>query len=337
MQTCTQCGETKQAEAFGFRNQAAARRHRRCKSCVSSYGKAHYVAHRATYVSRNNRRSRAHTLVLKGKVWEYLLAHPCADCGLADPIILEFDHVDPAAKRKTIYKLIHQAYSWEAVRAEIAKCHIRCANCHRRRTAAQFAWPKATYVADSLAEHRCANVHRVRSVLRRPLRLRRHVNKLDVLTPEMIAAGFRVCSWCGLAKTANEFHWRNQMARERHTVCAGCFTIYRREHYRLNREAYIARNMRLLQERGQRWSRRLWAFLSAHPCIDCGETDPIVLEFDHRDPSSKRAVVGFLARSGYPWATVEFELAKCEVRCVNCHRRRTAVQFDWPKLRIAID
>jgi hypothetical protein len=57
-----------------------------------------------------------------------------------------------------------------------------------------------------------------------------------------------------------------------------------------------------------------------------------VLEFDHIDRSLKRQTVGFLARSGYPWPTVEAELAKCEVRCANCHRRRTAVQFDWPKL-----
>jgi hypothetical protein len=42
--------------------------------------------------------------------------------------------------------------------------------------------------------------------------------------------------------------------------------------------------------------------------------------------------VGFLAGRGYPWTTVENELAKCQVRCANCHRRRTAVQFDWPNL-----
>ena len=38
---------------------------------ITVYGRKHYVANRATYISRNNRRSRAHTRALKQKVWAY--------------------------------------------------------------------------------------------------------------------------------------------------------------------------------------------------------------------------------------------------------------------------
>ena len=335
MQTCTVCGETKEAEEFGFRNNAIGRRHRKCKTCVAAYGRKHYASNQATYVVRNNRRSRAHTLVLKEKIWEHLLAHPCADCGVADPVVLEFDHDDPASKRKTIYKLIHQAYCWGTVAAEIAKCHVRCANCHRRRTAAQFAWPKATYVSDDPMDQTSSKATPARRVLRRPPSRGLLAVSCDQLTNEMKAAGFRVCPWCGHAKPAPEFHWRNIKRGERNTICGECFTAYRREHYRLNRKEYIVRNVCLLRERGRRWSRRLWTYLLAHPCVDCAESDPVVLEFDHADRSTKRAVVGLIARAGYPWTTVEAELAKCEVRCANCHRRRTAVQFAWPKLQFS--
>jgi hypothetical protein len=110
------------------------------------------------------------------------------------------------------------------------------------------------------------------------------------------------------------------------------FNAYRREHYRMNRDAYIQRNSRVLLARRRKWVQRLCEYLLAHPCVDCGEADPIVLEFDHVDRATKLQTVGFLAGRGYPWTTVEVELTKCDVRCANCHRRRTAAQFDWPKL-----
>jgi hypothetical protein len=146
--TCTVCGETKEIEAFGFRSKAAGRRHRACKACMAAYGRLHYGANRTVYVRRNTGQSRARTLALKPQVWSYLAEHPCVDCGEVDALVLEFDHVDPAKKRKTIHKLVHQAYSWAAVAAEIQQCEVRCANCHRRRTAAQFVWAKLHFGED---------------------------------------------------------------------------------------------------------------------------------------------------------------------------------------------
>lgn len=54
----------------------------------------------------------------------------CVDCGEVDPIVLEFDHL-----RDKEFNLAHYAKaSWERLHAEIAKCEVVCANCHRRRT-----------------------------------------------------------------------------------------------------------------------------------------------------------------------------------------------------------
>jgi len=58
----------------------------------------------------------------------------------------------------------------------------------------------------------------------------------------------------------------------------------------------------------------------AHPCVDCGETDIVVLVYDHRDPKTKK----FRIRSARSWVQLEAELAKCDVRCYNCHARRHA-------------
>ncbi len=78
------------------------------------------------------------------------------------------------------------------------------------------------------------------------------------------------------------------------------------------RKAKIRRENRALREE----------FLSSHPCVDCGEADPVVLDFDHVR-GEKLADVARLIAGGYEWAKVKSEIEKCEVRCANCHRRIT--------------
>jgi hypothetical protein len=38
-------------------------------------------------------------------------------------------------------------YGWNRILAEIAKCQVRCANCHRRKTARDFKWFKTDFGA----------------------------------------------------------------------------------------------------------------------------------------------------------------------------------------------
>lgn len=61
-------------------------------------------------------------------------------------------------------------------------------------------------------------------------------------------------------------------------------------------------------------------------CMDCGEKNPVVLEFDHRDPTEKVKDIAKLIHSGSVTRLKE-ELAKCDVVCANCHRKRTAKMF----------
>lgn len=83
---------------------------------------------------------------------------------------------------------------------------------------------------------------------------------------------------------------------------------------------------RLWRERYHRLQAMLRAYKAAHPCVDCGETNVDLLEFDHRDPATKAINLGARGPSKYGWRRLAAEIEKCDVRCVRCHRARTSAQ-----------
>ena len=66
-----------------------------------------------------------------------------------------------------------------------------------------------------------------------------------------------------------------------------------------------------------------------HPCVDCGESDIRCLDFDHRDRSQKTNTISMLVLKRWSLARIQAEIDKCDVRCANCHRKKTAANEDW--------
>ena len=90
-----------------------------------------------------------------------------------------------------------------------------------------------------------------------------------------------------------------------------------------------ATQMREAQKRfRQRKRARLVEYLRSHPCIDCGNTDVRVLEFDHRGNKSF-GIGNAVSSSHLSWEKILVEIAKCDVRCANCHRIRHAIENKW--------
>lgn len=66
------------------------------------------------------------------------------------------------------------------------------------------------------------------------------------------------------------------------------------------------------------WFREL---KSTMKCARCPESEPVCLDFHHRDPTEKRQDICLMMQSGCSKENVLKEIAKCEVLCANCHRK----------------
>ncbi len=132
----------------------------------------------------------------------------------------------------------------------------------------------------------------------------------------------KTCTVCKEQKDLKEFHLNRKRKDGRQSKCKGCSKTLFQTYYKLNgpkhRTAVHARTKEIRRENRQ----KLLTYFQSHPCVDCGESDVVVLEFDHVR-GRKRKDVSRLLLQGYGWAALIKEIEKCEVVCANCHRRRT--------------
>ena len=92
--------------------------------------KRHYERNKFAYIARNSVKKSQ----LRDFLHKYKEFHGCGDCGSKFPYyVLDFDHRDPNNKSYQPAKL-SETGSWEKMLAEINKCDVVCANCHRERT-----------------------------------------------------------------------------------------------------------------------------------------------------------------------------------------------------------
>ncbi len=137
--TCPGCRQTKPIGEFNWRKKSQGKRQVYCRACTQKQLQRHYHENVAYYTQKARRRNQLVTAELQCLVLAYLAEHPCVDCGETDVVCLEFDHVR-GEKVAEISHMLKTSYSWAAVKTEIEKCEVRCANCHRRKTARELGW-----------------------------------------------------------------------------------------------------------------------------------------------------------------------------------------------------
>lgn len=66
-------------------------------------------------------------------------------------------------------------------------------------------------------------------------------------------------------------------------------------------------------------------------CVYCGTSNPLCIDFDHIDRSSKAATPATMITGGYKWEDVLAEIEKCQPVCANCHRMKSILESDKMK------
>ena len=138
------------------------------------------------------------------------------------------------------------------------------------------------------------------------------------------------CPACKLFLLASEFHLNASKADGLGSQCRKCTKVSQHKWYVKNKERHKKNVATRDAIRSKECRKKVVVYLWAHPCVDCGEDDPIVLEFDHVR-GEKVTTISKMVGESYSWPTIEAEIAKCEVRCANCHRRKTAKERGWDK------
>lgn len=140
------------------------------------------------------------------------------------------------------------------------------------------------------------------------------------------------CCTCKEEKPLQEFTKNRSNSDGLSKYCRSCVKNRDKKHYQNDsRKKYLKEAAMVSRDRNRQY---LLEYLCDKCCVDCGESDPVVLEFDHQ--GDKHNDISKMAHNGTSLRTLKQELDKCEIRCANCHRRKTAKDFDWFRQRSSI-
>lgn len=136
------------------------------------------------------------------------------------------------------------------------------------------------------------------------------------------------CSKCKQTKPENEFNWRNKSKGTRQPSCKMCTRESIRAHYRSNKKYYVDKAESSKKKVKRRNKDFIKSILLEGGCVDCGECDIRVLHFDHVSGTKEYNVARLVGSS---LLKIQHEIDKCEIRCANCHMKKTFDQLGWSK------
>lgn len=136
MKHCPRCNQDKDESEFGKNKTRPDGMQVQCRACIKLIHRDWYERNKERHYGNVQRRRKQFSDEIVRRLLAYLKAHPCADCGVADPRVLDLE--EPEGMDLSLKVRLLQGATWTALSPEIAKCTVRCANCRRIRAAQQL-------------------------------------------------------------------------------------------------------------------------------------------------------------------------------------------------------
>jgi len=161
-------------------------------------------------------------------------------------------------------------------------------------------------------EYRASHLNVVKAREERYRQKCREAVKSGIIEPK-----YTKCCDCGCKKLTIEFGWNGKSLGRRSIRCRKCQSSKRKAEYLNKRGEYLSKARTVAK------LKHVVETFKEQPCMDCKETYPTyVMDFDHRDPSTKITKVSTLIFKGSLRQLLD-EIKKCDVVCANCHKIRT--------------
>lgn len=303
--TCTKCGENKPLSSYVASKRNKSGVQSECKSCASARVRTYQKANDYAEKQRERRSEQKQLAILEGRRSEnrprpaqdqimryraYKESRPCLDCGRSFPYyVMQFDHTSDDKLFQVSSVLKH--HHWSAMWAEIEKCDLVCACCHRLRTESRGF------------KHGSADPLKIDYRARSRTSLQEGVDKQ--------------CSTCfrWLAKSA---FWQIREGR----LSARCRDCALNAQAKWRSSGGLARILSLRSERRRVGRQDIFTIKDGSRCLDCGEAkSSVAMDFDH--VGEKTENVSRLVNNGVTLDRLRKEIAQCELVCANCHQIRT--------------
>jgi len=121
------------------------------------------------------------------------------------------------------------------------------------------------------------------------------------------------CNTCLKLKTKDEFGKRKDSSTGHKHICKLC-----------ERDKQRSRSRHKYEE--------IYFYLVENPCVRCGESNPLKLEFDHI--KDKKVNVSRMCSGGWSVLKMWEEISKCQVLCGSCHAEKTHTERNSTRYQI---